>query len=135
MSLPHWKDVAGVIPEDFRYDGASSPFRFLYPLLYDRTTRTAIAIAARVHDYGYGPARLLGSPEVPQGGHLVTLSMLDRSDWDRLYTTALAAMGHSRVARAHYWAVRKFGKRAWHKNGERMKAQGLRNYGDWLDSR
>jgi len=135
-SVPHWRDVAAVIPEDYQFDGASSPFRIIYPLIYwSRTTRTAITIAARVHDYGYGPARLHGAPVVAADRSLVPLALLDREEWDGLYRSALVAMGHPRIAALHYWALRKVGGHAWRKNAQKMQRKGIKTYADWLTAR
>jgi len=134
--LPHWKDVARVIPEDFRYDGASSPFRRFYPIVYwSAYTRADIYTASRVHDFGYGPARLLGSPQVAMGEDMHSLFVLTRSDWDEIYRRALLSLGHPRVAAMHHAVLSYVGGMAWRKNDKRMIEQGVNTYANWLASR
>jgi len=125
--------VAAIIPEDFQFDGASSPFRIIYPLIYWRkTTRVAITIASRVHDFGYGPARLHGAPVVTADKSMVPLALLDREEWDDMYRSALTGMGHPRVASLHHWMLRRVGGRAWRKNMRKMHKKNIHAYDEWL---
>jgi len=134
-TLPHWRDVAAVIPEDFRFDGASSPFSPLYGLIYGRRTRADIMIASRVHDYLYGPARLSGSPYVAAGCCMRALFTLGREEADAVYRHALFSLGHPIVGKIHYTALRRLGGFAWRANARRMRARGIYSYAQWMRNR
>jgi hypothetical protein len=121
-----WEDVAGVIPWHYKWDGASSPFRWFYPFLYSRTTQADIDLVSRVHDFGYGPARLYGSP--------LGLSKLTKADWDAIYRDGLIDRGHPRIAWAHHFALDRFGGPAWRRCAEYMEARGWHCYDDFLAS-
>ena len=125
---PHWRDVHGVIPPEMQFDGASSPFSPVYPLLYGRVTTAGITMRAREHDFGYGPGQLQGAPSV--GWH--RLEDLTREQWDAMYAVGLLDGGLRRVARRHWTAVRKCGERSWRRNGAWFARQGIVTYGDWL---
>jgi len=137
IRFPHvdWRDIAAIIPEDYVFDGASSPLRIFYPILYSRYTRALITIAARVHDFGYKQARLPGSPSVPYKDHTIPLYALTKDQWDDVYHDALLKLGHPRIARLHHWVLSKLGHFAWKRNAKRMEKQGWRRYQDWVDSR
>ena len=135
-SLPHWKDVASCIPEDFRYDGASSPFRIIYPLIYwSPYTLADIYIASRIHDFGYGPARLIGSPHVAMGDEMHSLSTLNRHQWDEIYRLALLGLHHPRIAAIHHGGLDLLGWLAWQRNDEKFAKRGIITYDNWLASR
>lgn len=124
--LPTWEQIEAVIPWHYRWDGASSPFRVLYPLIYSETTQADIDLVSRVHDFGYGPARLPGSP--------LGLSALAKADWDAVYRDGLVDRGHPRIAWWHHWALSRFGGRAWIERGEWLRQQGWTCYDDFLRS-
>jgi hypothetical protein len=127
-SGPHWRDVHSVIPPEMRFDGASSPFSPTYPLIYGRETTAGITVAAREHDYMYGPARLPGSPTV--GSH--RLEDVTREQGDAMYAVALLDRGLRRVARRHWTAVRRCGAGPWRRNGAWFARRGIATYTDWL---
>lgn len=135
---PTWVEVRDQIPPCFKYqrelskphppgnhNGASSPFRFLYPVIYDKRTRDDIEEASYIHDFGYMFARLPGSG----------MDHLTRYAWDSIYRDWYLAHEHPAIARLHFAGVRIGGGGAWLRNGEMMQKWGLYTYQDYLDSK
>jgi len=134
--VPSWRDIVPTIPVCFRHrrdlpdppppgnhNGASSPFRFAWGLVYNDKTRRDIDEASYPHDYGYTFARLPGS----------MFADMTRKDWDLVYRGYLIDLGHPRVAALHYRALRLFGGRAWRRNAKLMREWGCYSYDDYLD--
>lgn len=129
--LPLWGDIRSTIPSEcFLYrhqltkpyppgnhNGASSPFRFLYPVIYSRKLRRLIYENSYLHDAGYTIFQLPGSPWF----HLT------RDQWDLIYRQKYRDEGYRKVAWAHYTTLRRYGQGAWDKNRAIME----RLYGDW----
>lgn len=117
----HRRDLVGKPPPG-NHNGASSPFKIFYPLLYDDKTIRDIDDASYIHDWGYTFARLLGSP----------WAHLDRKDWDGIYRDWYIDHNHSRIAFIHYHSLRIGGGGAWRRNAELMKKWGYFTYDDYL---
>jgi len=124
VSKPSWEEIYHVVPMFYRDNGASSPFRFLYPFIYSRRIRADIAFCSRIHDFGYGPARLSGSPS--------GLWKLTKKDWDEKYREALIARGRVKIAKVHCWALKEFGSYSWSRFDRRMNKMGWQSYSDWF---
>lgn len=121
--VPDWREVQKRIPPDFRDNGASSPFRSLYGIIYPIPKwQQDINVAARNHDFGYGPGRLPGSgfEDVP------------RSGWDDMYRENLTARRRIVVARVHWRALHWLGQRAWDNSARKMASWGWHTYEDFL---
>jgi len=123
VSVPDWRKVLQAIPPDFRDNGVSSPFAPLYGFLYWGGKRRAdMAKAARIHDFGYLPARLPGS-----GYEDVT-----RPEWDQMYRQCLLDNDHPTIARMHIRGLKLAGGRAWRKNRRLMDKWEWYVYDDFL---
>lgn len=114
--IPDWRAVARAIPPDFRCDGASDP-TLLYLLSatsfipWCKRASVAVNEAGRIHDFGYGPARLPGSP----------WAWASKDAWDAMYRQCLIDNGHPVIANVHHRGVEWFGRRAWDSNWQRMQ--------------
>lgn len=107
------------------HNGASSPFRFLYPLIYTDEQRAAIDEASYLHDWLYMYGRLPGAP----GG----TEYLTRGECDRLYRQYYLDHGFNKIATVHYLGVRLGGGRPWRRNARFMAAAGDDTYIAYLN--
>lgn len=135
MHFPDWTEVEEQIPAKFKFrheitppyppgshNGASSPFRSFYSLLYSDETLRLIERASRIHDFGYNPVRLLGAP----------FKYITRKQWDLMYRQIYLDNGKYFVAIVHYRAVRLGGQSAWNRNREIMTKK-YGTYQNWLE--
>jgi len=129
-----WREIEATIPASFQHrrdlpdppppgnhNGASSPFRAFYPLIYSDQTRIDIDDASFIHDWGYMFARLPGSG----------WSHLKRADWDRVYRQWYLDHDHPRIGWLHYGVLRALGSSAWRRNAELMVEWGYAEYSDY----
>lgn len=127
---PTWQEVELTIPPCFlhrsemeppyppaNHNGASSPFRWLYPIIYDDQTILDIAGGSYIHDSGFSIFQLPGSP----------WAHLTQKQWDDLYRDYLLDHGHPNVAKLHHMGVRWKGHKAFAENKHIL----LHLYGDW----
>ena len=102
-------------------NGPSSPFRWMYPVIYTKHARQTLNLAAYAHDAGYWMLRLEGSP----------FASVERKSWDMMYRNFIRSEGHSWIAGRQYRALRVFGGKAWKKNGRWMSELGYVNMHIW----
>lgn len=125
--IPDWRAVSKAIPPDFRCDGASDP-TILYLLSltsflpWSKRASVAVNEAGRIHDFGYGPARLPGSGFDHYG----------KAAWDEMYRQCLIDKGHPVIANTHWRGVTWFGGRAWRANWRKMQIWGWFTYASFL---
>lgn len=130
LEVPDWREVAKIVPPDFRNDGSSDPV-IVYLLSvfgfipWCKRTAQVINEAGRLHDFGFGPGRLTG------GGY----SHVTRAGWNAMYAQHIADGGHPWIARRHRWALDKFGQRAWDKWERTMRRWEWYTFQDFLDDR
>jgi hypothetical protein len=123
VKVPSWREVHRVIPPDFRDNGVSSPLQAFYGLFYwGRKRRADLARVARGHDFGYGPARLPGSP----------FEDITREGWDSMYSDHLIELDHPIIERIHRPTLDIAGERAWIKSMRKMHKWGWHTYDDFL---
>jgi hypothetical protein len=126
VALPNWRTIDHDIPVDFRDDGSSDPILLrllsLIPMGWARRMVAAVNTAGRRHDYGFGPARLPGSPY-----YGVTMPM-----WNLMYRKNIEAMGYPRLAAIHWRALDRVGAIAWERNARKMQVWEWWTYQDFL---
>ena len=127
--VPNWREVEATIPHGFRDDGASDPVLMVW--LRRSTHEWARRLAAwvdriaRVHDYGYAPARLSGSP----------WEAVTKTEWDMCYRNGIQDGGdwkYKALSRIHRRALRPFGWIAWWRNARQMREWGWTTYSEFL---
>ena len=138
-----WRIVYAFCPADFRDNGTSSPFRFLYGLIYSANSCAVLAQIARLHDFMYGPGRLHGSPlegaTREQADAMYLAGLLEqfaapvirpRTIGDHIHRIDMARMRW--VARRHYDVLVRVGGIAWANNARQMAAWGWRTWDDFM---
>jgi len=119
-----WVEALGVLPNWWNDNGCSSPFRFFHSRLYSDRILESIAIAARMHDGGFGPLRLPGSG----------FEQFRRVQWNLAYRRALIDMNHPVVAEVHHSGLFLGSARPWQASMKEMHAVGWHTYEDFLSS-
>jgi hypothetical protein len=115
-----WHEIEKYIPWFFRDNGPSTPFVFKLALTlttvvkWGQNMMAAYFRVAREHDFGYAYGRLEGSG----------VEHLSKQDWDAHFLTGLTELGFPKLAKMRHWAVKRFGRRSWNKNGKMMKRMG-----------
>lgn len=129
-----WEQVRDSIPTSFKYkdqlnhkepgnhNGASSPFRIFYPIIYELEERSVIRDNSYVHDFGYIFGHLPGAP----------YAHLTRNQWDKLYRDYYIRHDMIFTSRTHYFFTDNFGQKSWDRNDHRMHEWGYYQYSDYI---
>jgi len=125
--IPDWRAVHRAIPPEYQCDGSSDPvLLYLLGLVafvpWAKRAHTAINDGGRLHDFGYGPARLPGSG----------FDHFGKNAWDAMYRQFLLDADHPVWANVHWRGVESVGGCAWRANWAKMQARGWYTYASFM---
>ena len=121
--IPDWREVSKTVPPEFVDNGSTVPLWRVWALVLKRLVFVFMDEAGRLHDYGYGPGRLPGSPWAD----------VTREEWDQMYRQCLDDHGCRKLGGLHYFFLRRCGEPAWRHNWVQMQAWEWTDYAAFVE--